>query len=202
MCAEHGREERSWFPEPQILSQIIPVFCDEFRWKVIHWVPDINIYLSKLCIGEYIRLFLRGWLDNQKQTRTQIFLSPFPDVAHSNSPARTISVDVGFPWIIQKCSFDGGAWGFALYARFTNAQFHVHQISSLCMSGVDKLRRWISTMSIAQIFDLQRKNVRHTLTDSDTIWKGHEDHSQIDDGIYTRLLEEITKNVQNRASVN
>jgi hypothetical protein len=58
------------------------------------------------------------------------------------------------------------------------------------------------TRPIARIFDLQLKKVRQSFTHSDAIWKGHGEHRRLDDDIPMTLLEEITKNIQSRASVN
>jgi hypothetical protein len=122
----------------QILSQISPASCDEFRWKYIHEVLNINLYLSELFLGRYIRLFLCGWWDNPEQTRTQIIWSRLPDVAWSDSPARTIPVDVVLPRMIQQCLFDGGTWGLALDDLFANPPLCMHQISR-STSAMDKL---------------------------------------------------------------
>jgi hypothetical protein len=58
------------------------------------------------------------------------------------------------------------------------------------------------TRAIARIFDLQWKKVRHDLTDGDAIWTGRREHRRVDDDMHARLLEEVTQNIQNRASVN
>jgi hypothetical protein len=116
--------------------------------------------------------------------RTHTFLSRFPHVVWSDSPARPIPVNVVLLRIIQQCPF-GGAWDLALDDTVADTQFRVHQIPSLCPSAVDKLHKGMPTRAIARIFD--------PLTNGDAIWKGRREHA---------LLKTITKNIQNRVSMN
>jgi hypothetical protein len=86
--------------------------------------------------------------------------------------------------------------------NFVNARFRAHQICHLHIFGLNGLHKRLVVKAIARAFDVQSKDVRHTLEKGETIPKGREEHPALEVDTEQYLIDWITKNAQNHTTVN
>jgi hypothetical protein len=90
----------------------------------------------------------------------------------------------------------------ALDSNFVNARFRAHQIYYLHALRLNKLHTRLAVTAIAYAFDVQPKDVRHTLEKGEIIPKGRGEHLALEVDTEQHPIDWITKNVQDHTAVN